>query len=45
MEKWIIKAECRGVIGAMIRRYGITPASLFPGIDGIAKFIEEHYGL
>lgn len=45
MEKWVIRKECISEIDSMLHRYGITPASLFPGLDGIAKFLSQDYGL
>lgn len=45
LEKWIIGVECGIEIFVMLRTYGITQASLFPGLDGIAKSLIDSYGL
>jgi hypothetical protein len=45
MEKWIIAQECRIEIKLMLIRYGITAASLFPGLDGITESLRDDYWL
>ncbi|NQT74192.1 MAG: FRG domain-containing protein [Chloroflexi bacterium] len=45
LEKWIIKEECKIDIAIMLLRYGIEPASMFPGLDGIADSLVADYGL
>ncbi|MBT1071833.1 FRG domain-containing protein [Pelotalea chapellei] len=45
MEKWIVSKKCRIEMEIMLCRYGITHASMFPGLDGIAKFLVSDYGL
>ena len=45
LEKWIIKEKYCIEIEVMLSRYGITPASLFPGLDGIAESLIRRYGL
>ncbi|MFA6414013.1 MAG: FRG domain-containing protein [Syntrophales bacterium] len=45
LEKWVIKKECRIEIEIMLSLYGIEPASMFPGLDGIAASIVKDFGL
>jgi hypothetical protein len=45
LEKWILKKECQIKMSIILSRYGIEHASMFPGLDGIAKFIVDQYGL
>jgi hypothetical protein len=44
LQKWIIKGgQCRRSMLLMLRTYGVDDASVFPGLDGIAKRIAEEY--
>lgn len=45
LEKWVVTKKCRVEIEIMLCRYGITTASMFPGLDGIAKSLVRDYGL
>ncbi len=45
LEKWIIKQKCCLEIEIMLSRYGITSASLFPGLDGITESMVRDYAL
>jgi hypothetical protein len=41
LQKWIIKNECTNELSAVVRTYGVTPATLFPGLDGLCADMEE----
>lgn len=41
--KVIIKAKCKRKLIKTIARYGIHSSSLFPGLDGAAKYVEEEH--
>lgn len=44
--KITIKKESKKNILSILEKYGIHSASLFPGLDGLAKYIEdEHFAL
>lgn len=45
LHKWIIKNDCIAKIVVMAETYGVDDASMFPGLDGIAKSISKKYGL
>lgn len=45
LEKWVLTKNCHIEIEIMLCRYGITPASMFPGLDGIANSLVRDYGL
>ncbi|GFO69883.1 hypothetical protein GMLC_34620 [Geomonas limicola] len=45
IQKWVIKEKCCVEIRIMLKRYGITHNSMFPGLDGIAKSLVFDYGL
>ena len=45
LEKWILKKECIVEIAGMLRQYGISHASMFPGMEGVTALIREDYGL
>jgi hypothetical protein len=40
IERWVIPAKSRGAILRSLARYGVTRASLFPDLDGLARYIE-----
>ena len=45
LHKWIINTECIFDIEIMAETYGIDDASMFPGLDGIAKSTAKTFGL
>ncbi len=45
LHKWIIDASCIYDVAKMAERYGVHDASMFPGLDGIAKSAAKDYGL
>lgn len=45
LHKWIIKSDCISDVEVMLGTYGVTYASVFPGLDGVAKEIISDYGL
>lgn len=45
LHKWTISSECKIYIDVMLHRYGISPASMFPGLDGISDSLIRRYGL
>jgi hypothetical protein len=45
LHKWTITKGCKTEINVMLKRYGVNPASMFPGLDGIAKSLISDYGL
>lgn len=45
LEKWIVTKKCRIEIEIMLSRYGISTASMFPGLDGIANSLIRSCGL
>lgn len=42
---WIIRKECVIELNTMIKTYGINHATLFPGIDAVAKSTADNWGL
>ena len=45
LHKWIIKSDCIPDVGTMLGTYGVTYASVFPGLDGVAKGVIIDFGL
>ncbi|WP_429047666.1 FRG domain-containing protein [Aeromonas hydrophila] len=45
MEKWVIEDDARIALDIMASIYGVDDKSMFPGIEGVAKFISDEYGL
>lgn len=45
LHKVFVKAEAKGDIITTLGIYGIHPGTLFPGLDGISKYIEDEHFL
>lgn len=45
MEKWIIDNDIKIDLNIMASIYGIDDKAIFPGIEGIAKYVSNEYGL
>ena len=45
MQKWIIKGDCDIGLSIMCWRYGVHAASVFPGLDGLAKSLSFDFCL
>jgi hypothetical protein len=45
MHKWTINNDAKSEIIVMLRLYGINPASMFPGLDGITQALTNVFGL
>ncbi|MCS0027074.1 FRG domain-containing protein [Vibrio alginolyticus] len=43
MEKWVIGRELVSYMAGMVNTYGFNDATMFPGLDGIAKTVEQDY--
>lgn len=41
LTKWVIQKNCISSLGVMCGTYGIDHATMFPGLDGIAKQLKE----
>lgn len=43
LQRWIVKQSCLLEIALMLEEYGIHHASLFPGLDGIAQYLQHRW--
>lgn len=43
MERWLLTGECIQDLDVQLHFYGIHEASVFPGLDGVAKFINTRH--
>lgn len=45
LEKWIVPEDLIADFREMLRRYGINPLTMFPGLDGLCEKIATDYGM
>jgi hypothetical protein len=45
LQKWVLKSEILRVLYKTLDSYGINEATVFPGLDGIAKYLERTEGV
>lgn len=43
LQRWIIKQSCHLKIALMLKQYGVNHASLFPGLEGVAKYLKHRW--
>jgi hypothetical protein len=43
VQRWIVKKACHTEMWLMLRKYGAHPASLFPGLDGLAEYLKDRW--
>ncbi len=43
LQRWIVKQSCLLEIALMLEKYGVHHASLFPGLDGIANYLQHRW--